>query len=94
MAKKALGRIKEKHETLFTYTNDFLGTSFGCEHAENSSAATDIENGFPFKQVRIQHNSILVSFSPNFVLKHFFVNAEMSVGIKVIVLAGHVIVDL
>ena|SRR5699024_7939627 len=60
------------------------------KHAENASAAANIEHHFVLENVPVQEDGILVGASSNFVLQHLLVNAMVSVRVKVVVLRSHV----
>ena len=51
-----------------------LRASFGCEHAQDTGTATDIEDDFVLEQVGVLNDSIAVRARTNAILQHFFVD--------------------
>jgi hypothetical protein len=70
-----------------------LGTTFSlristivtCKYAEHSGATSNVKDYFILKKLRIVHDSMHVSFGSDCVLKHFFVDGEVRVAVKIVV---------
>jgi hypothetical protein len=64
---------------------DMLGASTRRKYTQNTSAATHIQDHFVFEQVGVLLDGDLVGLSTDLVFEHIFVDAEMTVGIEVII---------
>ena len=61
--------------------DDMSRTCSSGEHAENASAAADVEHDLVFEHLLgVARDTVAVELGAHAVLEHFFVNAEMAVA--------------
>jgi len=60
---------------MMSYPDDMLCASFCGKHTEDTSSASNVENGLSFEQMAVVYDGGSVGSSPYGVLEHLLVNA-------------------
>jgi hypothetical protein len=71
-----------------------LGSSSCCKNTEDSCAGTDIKNNLIFEVLGVAFYSVSVSIGTNFVFEHLFMNVEVRVAAKVIIVFFFIILQV
>lgn len=71
-----------------------FGPSLHCEHAKNTCPTTKIQYYLFFEDLGVVNHCLHVCFGSDLVLDHFLVDIEVSVGVKVVILAALIRVGL
>jgi len=66
-------------------TNDTGGTSLRCEHRKNAGTTSNIQYNLVLEQMAVLDDTVHVCASANVVLQHLLMDAEMRIGIEVVI---------